>query len=333
MTISAAYVPDNYTGNGVTTAFPVTFPFFGTLTLAELKVVQVTIADNSETTLVNGTHYTVSGGEGSTGTVTAVTAPASLYKWVIRRVTIQLQEEDYIENDDFPAAVHEGALDRGMAILQEHEEDLGRTAQITEGDTSGFDPTIPLPVAGSLVGIASDGLSFVLYVPVDLSLETVTAFAATLLDDADADTHWATLMTSINKATARTGLGVAIGSDVQAYDAAIVKTDEAATFTKGHKHTVYDNGNSGTSTHTLDVDNGLQQKMTCTGSFTLAASSSGDGFFMEFLLTMDGTGGYTVTFSGFEKTINGAIDNTASAKNLIRITRIDSNDAVEIVQL
>ena len=48
---------------------------------------------------------------------------------------------------------------------------------------------------------------------------------------------------------------------------------------------------------------------------------------------MDGTGGYTVTFSGFEKTINGAIDNTASAKNLIRITRIDSNDAVEIVQL
>lgn len=163
------------------------------------------------------------------------------------------------------------------------------------------------------------------------SLEAFPGVAASEISDASSNGR--SLVTAANYAAMRSLLGLVIGTNVQAYDANTVKANVAATFTKGHKHEVYDNGTLSSGTHTLNVDNGLQQKATCGGSFTLAAPASGDGFFMEFLLTMDGTGGYTVTFSGFEKTINGSIDNTAGAKNLIRVTRIDSNDAVEIVQL
>jgi hypothetical protein len=134
-------------------------------------------------------------------------------------------------------------------------------------------------------------------------------------------------MATIDKSAARTALNVEVA------DTNIVKSDVSTTYTVGYLHTAYDNGNTGTATLTLDPALGLQQKATCTGSFTLAAAASGDGFFLELLLTMDGTGGYTVTLSGFEKEINGTIDTTASAKNLIRVTRIDGNDVIEIVQL
>ena len=71
MTISGSYTPDAYTGNASTTEFPVTYPFFGTSTDAEIEVIERTIATGAEATLVNGTDYTVAGGAGATGTVTA----------------------------------------------------------------------------------------------------------------------------------------------------------------------------------------------------------------------------------------------------------------------
>jgi hypothetical protein len=151
MTISSTTNTVSYTGNGSTTAFAVPYAFFGTGTTSEIQVVEVVIATGAETVKSNGSDYTVAGGSGTTGTVTAATAPASTVKWVINRATTQTQETDYVENDPFPAESHEEALDRLTAIDQEQQRALDRTAQLPDGYTGAFDPTLPTAITGSTV--------------------------------------------------------------------------------------------------------------------------------------------------------------------------------------
>jgi hypothetical protein len=151
MTISSTTNTVSYTGNGSTVAFAVNYVFFGTGTSAEIQVVEVTIATGAETVKSNGSDFTVSGGSGATGTVTAAIAPASTVKWVINRATTQTQETDYVENDPFPAESHEEALDRLTAIAQEEQRALDRTAQLPDGYTGNFNPTLPKVITGSTV--------------------------------------------------------------------------------------------------------------------------------------------------------------------------------------
>lgn len=151
MTISSTTNTVSYTGNGSTTEFAVNYVFFGTGTSAEIQVVEVVIATGAETVKSNGSDFTVSGGNGATGTVTAAVAPASTVKWVINRTTTQTQETDYVENDPFPAESHEEALDRLTAVDQEQQRALDRTAQLPDGYTGSFDPTLPVDITGSTV--------------------------------------------------------------------------------------------------------------------------------------------------------------------------------------
>jgi hypothetical protein len=151
MTISGTYTPDAYTGNGSTTAFPVTFVFFGTSTNAEIEVIERVVATGVESTKVNGTDYTVTGGSGATGTVTAATAPASTVQWIIRRVTTETQETDYVENDPFPAESHEAALDRLTLVAQEATESLTRAIQFPVSYTGGASNSFPEPSASTVI--------------------------------------------------------------------------------------------------------------------------------------------------------------------------------------
>jgi hypothetical protein len=151
MTISGTYTPDAYTGNASTTEFPVTYPFFGTSTDAEIEVIERTIATGAEATLVNGTDYTVAGGSGSTGTVTATTAPAATVQWIIRRTTTETQETDYVENDPFPAESHEAALDRLTLVAQDATEASSRALQFPVSYTGGASNLFPEPIASTVI--------------------------------------------------------------------------------------------------------------------------------------------------------------------------------------
>jgi hypothetical protein len=160
MTISSTTNTVSYTGNGSTTEFSVNYVFFGTGTSAEIQVVEVVIATGAETVKSNGSDFTVSGGNGATGTVTAAVAPASTVKWVINRTTTQTQETDYVENDPFPAESHEEALDRLTAVDQEQQRALDRTAQLPDGYTGSFDPTLPTTITANtalVINATADG--------------------------------------------------------------------------------------------------------------------------------------------------------------------------------
>ena len=189
MTVSTTTTKAIYNGDGSTTGFPTTFEFFDA---ADIEVIERVIATGGETVKTLNTDYTVSGGNGATGTVTAVTAPASTVQWAIRRKTPLTQQIDYVENDDFPAETHEEGLDRGVMIAQERQEELDRALKFPVSDAASLDPEIPNSVdrAGQFLAFDVSGNPMA---AAGVSGVPVSAFMQTLLDDADAPTARATL--------------------------------------------------------------------------------------------------------------------------------------------
>ncbi len=157
MAVSTTTTSVAYTGNGSTTSFAVTFPFQGTGANAELQVVERVIATGAETVKTYTTHYTVTGGSGSTGTVVAASAPASTVQWHIRRTTTRTQTVDYTPNDPFPADTHELALDRLAMGNQEIQEELNRSFKVALTDSA--IGTVPNSVdrANNILAFDSDG--------------------------------------------------------------------------------------------------------------------------------------------------------------------------------
>jgi hypothetical protein len=147
MTVSSTTTQVSYTGDNSTTNFTVTFPFLGTGSTSELTVVERTIATGAEVTKSYTTDYTVTGGEGSTGTVIAVSAPASTVEWHIRRNTTTTQLTDYQTNDPFPANTHELALDRLAMVQQEQDGDISQSFKYPDTYTGGGSTTMPEPSA------------------------------------------------------------------------------------------------------------------------------------------------------------------------------------------
>lgn len=142
MTVSTSYVPLTYTGNGVTTAFPVTWQFFS----GTLVVTEIVIATGVETVKTINTHYTVTGGTGvdglpATGQVVALSAPADTVRWQIERATPKTQGTTWGENDAFPQKTIEAALDRQMLIAQEGlgSEMTGVMRLVTAGEPDYWD--------------------------------------------------------------------------------------------------------------------------------------------------------------------------------------------------
>jgi hypothetical protein len=161
MTVTATTNTKSYTGDAGTTSFPTTFAFQGTGSSAEIEVVERTIATGAEAVKSYSTHYTVSGGSGSTGTVVAGSAPASTVQWHIRRKTTQTQTTDYTANDPFAADTHELALDRLAMVQQELEEKLSRKIGVSKTTTitNGEIVDAASVRASKVLGFSSDGNS------------------------------------------------------------------------------------------------------------------------------------------------------------------------------
>ena len=156
MTVTAPTSTRSYTGDGSTTSFPTTFAFQGTGSAAELTVVQRTIATGAETTLSYSTHYTVTGGSGSTGTVVAASAPADTVQWHIRRNTSTLQNSNYVTNDPFPADTLEGDIDRLAMAGQERDGDISQGFKYPDTYTGGASNLMPEPSASKILAWNSD---------------------------------------------------------------------------------------------------------------------------------------------------------------------------------
>jgi hypothetical protein len=123
MTISSTETKAIYAGDGSTNTFPVPFMF---LRNEDIRVLVID-RDGSERARYEGTDYSLSGvGEQMGGTCVLTSPPETGQTVVISREPALVQEVDYVENDAFPAATHEAALDKLTMICQALAEKLDR---------------------------------------------------------------------------------------------------------------------------------------------------------------------------------------------------------------
>ncbi len=156
MTVSTTNSSVSYTGNGSTTAFSVTFQFFDS---SEVKVYKRVIATGVETLQTLSTHYTLSGGSGTTGSVAFVTAPADTEQVHIIRETTRTQANDFTPSQRFPSASVERGLDRGAMRDQDDQFLVTKALRATLTDSSGLDMSLPSSVdrASKVLGFDSNG--------------------------------------------------------------------------------------------------------------------------------------------------------------------------------
>lgn len=157
MTISSTYSPVQYNGNGVTTIFAVPYEFYAA---SDLVVKSTVILTGVTTTLTITTDYTVSGGSGSTGNVTFVTAPASTVRITIERAIPYTQTQDYQENTAFPAATLETGLDKAVVMAQQAKAAADLALKFPATDPSASRGEIPNSVsrANAILSFDANGV-------------------------------------------------------------------------------------------------------------------------------------------------------------------------------
>jgi hypothetical protein len=113
--VSSTVSSITYVGNGSTTAFPTAFQFFSASDL----VVKATPSGGSQSTLVLGVGYTVTGGNDAAGTVNITPAPAAGTTITIARSTPTTQPTALPSQGPFLPTSIEQMVDRAVFGLQE----------------------------------------------------------------------------------------------------------------------------------------------------------------------------------------------------------------------
>lgn len=223
MPVSAYPGPNTHTGNGVTTLFAYSFRI---LDESDLKVT----VDGVVKALT--THYTVAGeGDAGGGSITFLSAPAAAAAIIIERVRPYTRTTDYQRNGAFDEETVDKDFDSEEMQVQQLAAAIARAFKAPVEVTADQALTTAqwAARASKILGFDGSG-NFSTLVPADLSLAAVSAFIATLLDDADAATARATLgalqnvLTTIGDSIIATTAGAAARLPAQADVAAHATT-------------------------------------------------------------------------------------------------------------
>lgn len=132
MTIESTPAIATYVADGVTTIFPITFPFD---TAADIQATS-TLADGTISALNTG--FSITGGGGSTGNAVFTVAPTAGVTLTFFDNPDVTQPTDYTDNDAFPAEVTENALDRLTRICKRLALRLAQSIHFDDGDPVNF---------------------------------------------------------------------------------------------------------------------------------------------------------------------------------------------------
>lgn len=190
MTVSSTTNRKTFAGDDATTSFGTSpIVFFDN---SDIAVYVTDDATGDTTLLVENTDYTLTGGAGSTGTISlaggsdpwgALETDTTL---VIVRTLPLTQETDLVDNDINSAEVQETALDRLVMIAQQLYAKVSRAFVLADSDVSGASTELPTPEASKVLGWNSSADALQNYSVADIDQSLVSSFGATLIDDADA---------------------------------------------------------------------------------------------------------------------------------------------------
>jgi len=144
MTLTSTTNRVQYDGDDSTVEFPVTFVYWAN---ADVAVVH-TAADGTETTWVLGTQYTLSGGNGETGTLTVDTSPTDYTPATGETLTIysnllDKQETALPSGGPLPSAAVEQQIDKIVRLIQQKATSLAGALRIPISESSIGDlPTV-----------------------------------------------------------------------------------------------------------------------------------------------------------------------------------------------
>lgn len=315
MTLSTTSSRISHAANGATTSFAFAFKIWAASNLKVYLRNNTTLVDSLQTL---GSDYSVDAvSYPNTGNVVFGAAPASGQTVVIVRDMPLTQDLDLIASGAFAAENVEVQLDKLAAEIQTLRELIARGPRFAVG-TAIADLDLPEPrsaVSNQLLGVTAAGDGFEYKVPVNLSLQTVSSYIGTLLDDPDA-------------ATARATLG--IGSSV---DLNLLTTD--ATGGAHADFVPFVDASESNASNKVSVPNFFSVAITGSADTTPALASDyefmarklSDGTLHKPLLSEIGIGKHTIwvpSGSMTARTSNGAASGTIeTSTNKVMVRSLD----------
>lgn len=148
MTITTTYAPAQYNGNGVTTVFSFPYVFFND---TDLLVTLTLISTGVDTVQVLGTNYSVTGGDGDVGSVTFTVAPPTGYRVTIELSLPYTQEDNYVENQAFPAETLESGFDKAVIRDQQLLSLANKSLKFPSTLSGSLSGVLPVPEDGKLL--------------------------------------------------------------------------------------------------------------------------------------------------------------------------------------
>lgn len=195
-------------GNGVTLAFAFAYPYRAS---SDLVVISRDTASGIETVKTEGADYTVAGaadagtGGFSSGTVNFVVAPVTGTTITISREVPATSSYDPTAGAADTAPAREGAIDKLTLLVQLALDRCKRAVKFKRSTTGADDIPMPDPPSGTdtqILGWNAARTALVNFASTTLGVgQAVSAFAATLLDDANVATFFATLGIKTGSAT------------------------------------------------------------------------------------------------------------------------------------
>lgn len=156
MTLTSATERLDFDGDGSTTSFPITYVFWDA---DDLQVVHRDTVLGTDTIWVRGTQYTVSGGNGSTGSIEVITSPtdytpASTDTLTVRSNLALTQTHDIVVGGALNTDALERALDQIVRQIQQLRENQSRTPRFrvtTDPDVISDTALLPQPASGQIL--------------------------------------------------------------------------------------------------------------------------------------------------------------------------------------